>query len=234
MHHFQMSPKRRKRVCLFGTSADPPTGHGGHGGMVAYLASLDEIDQVVVLPVHVHIYATKRRQQQASFDQRMQMCRLAFAHLDKVVVSNAEQQCSLQSQFQTGTVDLIEMFMAQEPNTNTDYCLALGTDTFLDLIAGKWKQSKHVLDLIQGRIYIIPRMQLHSQDHTPLDDKIHALNAKYGPHSAQLIQIPGLTDVSSTYVRGLSDESNLRQYLHSDVANYIIQHKLYGFTEKTK
>jgi len=34
----------KKRICLFGTSADPPTGRGGHVGIVSYLASLRSTD----------------------------------------------------------------------------------------------------------------------------------------------------------------------------------------------
>jgi hypothetical protein len=32
--------KTKRRICLFGTSANPPTGKGGHVGIVKYLASL--------------------------------------------------------------------------------------------------------------------------------------------------------------------------------------------------
>jgi nicotinic acid mononucleotide adenylyltransferase len=49
---------RRKRVCLFGLSADPPTGHGGHLGIVTHLASMDDLfDQVRILPVYRHMFS---------------------------------------------------------------------------------------------------------------------------------------------------------------------------------
>jgi hypothetical protein len=54
----------RKRTCLFGTSADPPTGTGGHLGIVTHLASMESnnnsgdclFDEVRVLPVYSHMF----------------------------------------------------------------------------------------------------------------------------------------------------------------------------------
>lgn len=57
--------KRRKRVCLFGTSADPPTGKGGHLGIAQHLASSSsmvdddydyDFDEVRILPVYQHMF----------------------------------------------------------------------------------------------------------------------------------------------------------------------------------
>ena len=51
-----------KKVCLFGTSANPPTGKGGHGGIVEHLLSLTSrdgapaFDEVRVLPVYRHMF----------------------------------------------------------------------------------------------------------------------------------------------------------------------------------
>lgn len=39
------SVEARRRVCLFGLSADPPTGRGGHIGIVTYLSELDEFGE---------------------------------------------------------------------------------------------------------------------------------------------------------------------------------------------
>ena len=50
-----MSPKRK--VCLFGTSANPPTGKGGHLGIVKELAKSCKFDEIRVLPVYRHMFA---------------------------------------------------------------------------------------------------------------------------------------------------------------------------------
>ena len=55
-----MRGQMRKRVCLFGTSADPPTGHGGHFGIVTHLASMESLDEVRVLPVYRHMFQVRQ------------------------------------------------------------------------------------------------------------------------------------------------------------------------------
>eukprot|EP00553_Chaetoceros_curvisetus_P003568 CAMPEP_0204629914 /NCGR_PEP_ID=MMETSP0717-20131115/19180_1 /ASSEMBLY_ACC=CAM_ASM_000666 /TAXON_ID=230516 /ORGANISM="Chaetoceros curvisetus" /LENGTH=58 /DNA_ID=CAMNT_0051646983 /DNA_START=22 /DNA_END=195 /DNA_ORIENTATION=- len=54
-----------RRICLFGLSADPPTGKGGHMSIVQYLSNLKspldetqlEFDEVRVLPVYRHMFS---------------------------------------------------------------------------------------------------------------------------------------------------------------------------------
>lgn len=96
-----ISPPKRK-VCLFGLSANPPTGHGGHGSIVSQLASLrcDDssttedaaatlFDEVRVLPVYKHMFSVKR--DQAAFHHRLEMCRLTFKDIPNVEVSDQER-----------------------------------------------------------------------------------------------------------------------------------------------
>ena len=102
----QSPPERKKRVCLFGTSADPPTGKGGHEGIVTHLASislkstvntvgsttLPYFDEIRVLPVYRHMFREKRNKQ-ASYEDRMKLCRLAFQNVPNVIVSDDERRC---------------------------------------------------------------------------------------------------------------------------------------------
>lgn len=117
------SKQRKRRVCLFGLSADPPTGSGGHLGIVEHLASMEMFDQIRVLPVYSHMFAVSRiicrykfevsifrvcsahssclkhfilqskRGKQAPFQSRIQMCQLLFKDIPNVIVSEAERIC---------------------------------------------------------------------------------------------------------------------------------------------
>jgi hypothetical protein len=66
-----------KKVCLFGTSANPPTGINGHGGIISTLASLTlksnddgglkkedsqslQFDEIRVLPVYKHMFSVSK------------------------------------------------------------------------------------------------------------------------------------------------------------------------------
>ena len=139
---------RRRRVCLFGTSADPPTGIGGHLGIVKYLASSstistssssssssdDEIifdfDEVRVLPVYKHMFQNKRERGQAPFHQRMEMCELCFADMHNVVVSDAERICF--ERYRTKKED--GEFVNDNPTTTTPPSRMVGTADILDML----------------------------------------------------------------------------------------------------
>jgi nicotinic acid mononucleotide adenylyltransferase len=158
-----------------------------------------------------------------SYDQRLEMCRLAFQGIPKVTVSDAERRClegalalssssvpsSSSSQppatkTRTGTADLLDMLKAEAEAkaesscVDVDFCLALGTDTFQDLTAWKWRRARDVVSHVEGRIYVIHRQQqpqleqqqtqtqLLEQQQTQLEqqqllfDKIDAVNREFG------------------------------------------------------
>ena len=132
-----MLAKRPRSVCLFGTSADPPTGVGGHRGIVMALSNLVlpaarqpsasasagagdnacgrsaaagsgsivgkkvetssprqqlRFDEIRVIPVYRHMFNSKRGNQ-TSYNDRLEMCRLAFEGIDRVTVSDCERHC---------------------------------------------------------------------------------------------------------------------------------------------
>ena len=134
-----MLAKRPRSVCLFGTSADPPTGAGGHRGIVMALSNLVlpaarqpsagagagagagenscgrtaaagsgsivdnkagtssprqqlRFDEIRVIPVYRHMFNSKRGNQ-TSYNDRLEMCRLAFEGIDRVTVSDCERRC---------------------------------------------------------------------------------------------------------------------------------------------
>ena len=101
--------KRARSICLFGTSANPPTGKEGHIGIVEALSamkqtksSINEIengelkksllmfDEIRVVPVYSHPFPAKRALL-APFEHRVQMCKLAFQHVPNVELSKAEE-----------------------------------------------------------------------------------------------------------------------------------------------
>ena len=84
---------RPKRICLFGTSANPPTGASGHSGVIRALVELQRFDEVRILPVYRHTFSSKRHQL-LGFDHRVAMCErlideLPTSQTTKVVVSRA-------------------------------------------------------------------------------------------------------------------------------------------------
>ena len=229
--------KRRRQVCLFGTSANPPTGEKGHTGIVMALCQMDRFDQVRVLPVYRHSFSTKRNLL-VSYHHRMNMCRLAFQNVPKAVVSNAEERAfqrfvqeGMTDQeiegLRVGTADLLEILMEEEPDTDFSFCM--GADTFMDLTAWKWRRSKDVLKLLNGRLIVLYRegMLLSADLHHRLD----AVNKMDGRGNIVLMRIPTLGNASSTSVRSSSDEKTLSSIVSPDVVKYMRENKLYAFSE---
>lgn len=231
--------KRRRQVCLFGTSANPPTGDGGHRGIVLALSEMERFDEIRVLPVYRHTFSTKRHSL-VSYEHRMNMCRLAFGRIPKVIVSNAEQE-SFQRKvteemtedeiqaLRVGTADLMDMLMAEEPDTDFSFCL--GADTFMDLTEWKWKRSKDVFRLLDGRLIVLHRKGMTS---SLLQERIAAVNETDGRGNVVLLEIPSLREVSSSSVRSLGDDDTLTGMVTPDVLKYMKEHKLYAFGENSE
>lgn len=250
--------RRRRQVCLFGTSADPPTGEGGHLGIVRALAatsSIDDdcssssIDEVRVLPVYQHQFQNKRNRL-GPFEHRYNMCQLAFRAVPKVVVSDCEKRCfeqllaksqhndggeDLSSTLRVGTADLLDMLLQEEPDT--DFYFAMGADTFMDLTDWKWKRSKDVFKLLEGRIVTFERPGLlllldDNNTTTALEERVEHINTTMGA-SVRLLKISSLEAVSSTLIRSMTSLQELQdnQQVTAPVKEYMVQHQLYGFAE---
>ena len=223
----------RRQVCLFGTSANPPTGDGGHTGIVRFLSSnVEKFDEIRVIPVFRHTFASKRNQL-ALFDHRIKMCSIAFGGIPKVTVSDAEKKSferiakdlseEKRQSLRVGTADLLEMFQQEEPNVDFSFCL--GSDTFLDLTSFKWKRSRDVLKLLEGRLVVFARKGTNAdlKEHIQQLEKTEGLNAI-------LLEVPTLTSVSSSFVRSCTSEEDLSQCVPGEVLEYMRRNRLYAFS----
>mmetsp|Transcript_1925 Transcript_1925/g.4206 ORF Transcript_1925/g.4206 Transcript_1925/m.4206 type:complete len:267 (-) Transcript_1925:3-803(-) len=250
-----MNQLRKRRVCLFGTSADPPTGIGGHLGIAKYLASMDAFDEVRILPVYSHMFGNKRGKQ-APFETRVEMCTLLIKNVPKVTVSEVERICfekaaaglneEQKSKVRVGTADILAMLTTNEPNV--EFTWALGADTFLDLASGKWRRTDEVFELVGHRMVVFKRLfegtdlgkgkindgKKYEQDHDKLlresAEKWSKLDEDGNP-TIRIVSIPSLTDASSSTVRKTSDEIKLQELLTDDVLSFVKEKKMYSFSD---
>jgi nicotinate-nucleotide adenylyltransferase len=127
------------RIALFGGSFDPP--HLGHVLAALWARSVGLADEVWVLPVWNHPYAKRL----SPWEQRLELCRLAFADLPFVRVREDERDS-------TGyTVDLVERLAAARPDAR--FLLVGGTDTARDL--PNWRRGAELAARIG--IIAVPR-----------------------------------------------------------------------------
>ena len=134
-------------VALFGLSANPPTGRGGHADIVHFLVRTCLFNQIWILPVYHHIYSSKRNL--APYKDRIEMCKLCFESKSSsectVEVKTIEQEAATHfnqtagASYRVGTIDILDYLSRKFQGVQ--FHLILGSDTYLDLCNGKWKES---------------------------------------------------------------------------------------------
>jgi nicotinic acid mononucleotide adenylyltransferase len=153
----------KMKIGIFGLSANPPTYLGGHAGIVRYLVKEDLFDEIWILPVYRHSYASKNALEQ--FEHRVQMCilnfecestaacRVSVKTIERDVYQGLvrEQEAAARAHPQgcaaapagirMGSIDVIKWVRRRVPET-CQLSLVLGSDTHRDLCEGKWKQSE--------------------------------------------------------------------------------------------
>ena len=115
---------------MFGGSFNPP--HLAHVLGAAFVLSLGEVDRVLVVPCFRHPFAKHL----ASFDDRLAMCRLAFAPVRDVEVSAVERELGGESV----TVRTLEHLAAAHPDWTMR--LVVGADVVAEL--DRWTRPERV------------------------------------------------------------------------------------------
>jgi nicotinate-nucleotide adenylyltransferase len=123
----------RRSVGFFGGSFDPP--HVGHVLAVAYVLSVHPVEEVRVVPVFRHPFAKRT----TPFEDRLEMCRRAFAWLPGVSVSDVEARLGGESL----TLRTLEALSAEDPEI--DLRLIIGSDVVADL--PKWHRFDRIAEI---------------------------------------------------------------------------------------
>lgn len=154
-------------------------------------------------------------------------------HKPNHISTNEEER----AQVSVGTAALLEYLLERQGQAAVEFTFCLGADAFMDLTAGKWKESDRVLQLLQGRFLVLNRMEPNncsggSNDETTIN-KANDLQARVASiPGAQLVSVDSLGAVSSSQVRQavakqdwtlLQDEA----VLHPGVLAYIRDKQLY-------
>lgn len=212
-------PKKKSQVLLFGLSGNPPTGNTGHRGIVEQISELKLFDEIWILPVYVHTICSKNL---LPFKTRMDMSILNFQDLPNCKVLPIEQNAfeyynkTTEYKKPIGTIDLLNYL--RPLNDSIEYTFCLGTDTFNDLLAGKWGDNG---EIIRTTNLLVINRQGYQLDKSKLSD-IKAHNIKF-------ITLPYTDHVSSTQIKdSLShDQVFAKEKLHFPVFEYIRNNKLY-------
>jgi nicotinic acid mononucleotide adenylyltransferase len=137
-----------------------------------------------------------------------------------------------------GTFDLLDLLTTEEQDTEFTFCM--GADTFTDLTDWKWKRSKDVMRLLEGRIIVFQRQiggDCNNSDDisSMLEKRVCAMNSgsTWGTAEGhvQIVRLNGEArdNVSSTQIRSITLREELKGLVTPQVEEYIVANKLYGF-----
>ncbi len=142
-------------VIVFGGTFDPP--HNGHAQMVEAALNHFGAAEVIVVPAFAPSAGGEGlKSVVASFPQRVEMARLAFAATRRVKISTVEQELSTPS-FTLNTLRFVSNQVAEKR-----LALLLGQDQFEAF--PKWHEPKAILNLAD--LIIIPRPREMNRDST--------------------------------------------------------------------
>ncbi len=182
------------RVAVFGGSFNPP--HVAHVLVAVYVLSAIDVDEFLVVPCFIHPF----NKPLAPFDDRYEMCRLAFGWLPRVSVSRVEEQLGGASR----TLRTLEHLASDHPDWQMR--LVVGTDILAE--APRW----HGFDRIQQLAAPIVLGRSGSE-----------LDAGSTP---QLFPDISSTHVRDAIVTGQAER--VRALVPRAVMDYALAHRLYG------
>ncbi len=201
-----------KRLGIYGGSFSPP--HEGHRHLLSAFIAQERLDEVMVIPACVPPH--KLLHDDATPQQRSDMCRLAFATLP-VVVSDIEISRGGKSY----TADTLEHLSA----CDTQLVLLCGSDMFVTL--DTWYHPEKIFALAE----IVYGFREGGAEETAAMQKKAAACAqnfavRYGAvcHPLQMKTLP----ISSSILRGwIAEGKSTEGFLAPEVQAYIKRWKLY-------
>ncbi|MGN0452694.1 MAG: nicotinate-nucleotide adenylyltransferase [Ruminococcus sp.] len=202
-----------RRVAMFGGSFNPV--HLGHIKVACEVIERFCLDRLYIIPTAVT--PLKDNSHMATADDRLEMCRLAFKDIDKVNVLDIE----IKRQGESFTVDTVEELL----KADSDMCfhIVVGGDSFEQLPL--WHRAEDIFSL--AKIIAVARDEV---DAMRLSSLAQTYKEKYS--ATVLIIENSLSLISSTKVRAsVSDGGDFSSLVSSDVADYIVKNKLYGYDD---
>jgi nicotinate-nucleotide adenylyltransferase len=120
-------------IAVFGGSFNPP--HLAHALVVEYVLSTYRLEKLLVVPTYRHPFAKSV----APYEHRVQMCKLAMAHINGVEISRIEEQLGGESY----TFKTLQAISTHYPNRRLR--LVIGSDILAE--TRRWYRFEQVKQL---------------------------------------------------------------------------------------
>ena len=200
---------QKRKIGIYGGTFSPP--HSGHVGAAESFCRELSLDELIIMPTFLPPH--KQYDGEVSAEDRVEMCKLAFGHIDKARVSDLEIKRGGKSYT---AVTLEELY-----SDGAELYFLCGTDMFVTL--DKWYTFEKIFNL--AVICYVRR-----EDEYGLGELIKDKRAEYiQKYNARIIAITNdVKQISSSELRAkLKNKTDIPDYLPSKVYDYIIEKGLY-------
>ncbi len=197
-------------IALFGGSFDPI--HLGHENVVrSLLDAQPDIDRLIIMPARVNPFKLDKRSA-VSPEDRLEMCRLAFAHIEKCVISDYEIMRDTPSY----TVETIRYLKSQY--NDAELILAVGSDSLESL--PRWYEAEEII-----KSAVICAVSRSDEDISNI--RQYALAVEKMGGTVRIINAEPF-EISSTELREkIRKNENIACYINENVVNYIREKNIY-------
>ncbi len=200
--------KAARRMALFGGTFDPI--HNGHVQMALEFARRLQLDRVLLMPTFVPPH--KMKQQMASVEDRLAMCRLVAQEHPVLEVSD------LEARGRRARITAATQEARPNPNPEAEWYLITGADMFCTL--STWWRFGTIAE--RAVLCAAPRDDVDYAQLRAYAEKLEALGARCAVEDIPLIRISS-TEIREAAARG----DDLTRWLPPAVADYIRGHHLY-------
>ena len=196
----------KKRVGIFGGTFNPP--HVGHIEAAKAFSKGAELDSLLIMPAFIPPH--KEYTSTVSCEQRLEMCKIAFANVDNASVSDLE--------ISRGGTSYTYLTLQELRADDIDLFFLCGTDMILTM--DTWKNPDIICDL--ATICYI-RRESDPETLDMINEKCHEYREQY---NARILTIDAkVIEISSSDIRNNTDD--MSAYLSSEVSEYIRKAGLY-------
>ncbi len=199
-------------TAIFGGSFDPI--HNGHVNLVRQICGNVKLDRVIIMPTAISPFKQNMERKPASAEDRLEMCRLAFADMDFVTVSDYEISLSEVSY----TVNTIRHFRELYPEDKLHFIM--GSDMLLSF--EKWRSYEEILSMCT-------LIAASREDGETDIQQLEAQAEKLRNFGEIFLVRTDAYEMSSTEIREkIKKNSDISCYMPQNVVKYIVEHCLYA------
>ena len=201
------------RLGIYGGTFSPP--HVGHVEAAEAFCREMNLDKLLIIPTFVPPH--KIKSDDATSEQRLEMCRLAFSHIPCAEISDME--------IKRGGKSYTYLTLEELSGDGVELFFLCGTDMILTF--DEWKRYEYIFSLAT---ICYARRENDAQNTLKIREKI----GQYEKMGAKIVEIDhDVKEISSTEIREMIAHRSEDTPISKAVLNYVWKERIYSFSENS-